>query len=59
LLAAVNATLQTTIAEHFDGNYGLALASVAGTVAVIIVVLTAFGTEAKGVVFSKAKVAVA
>jgi MFS transporter, SHS family, lactate transporter len=59
LLAAVNATLQTTIAEHFDGNYGLALATVAGSVAVIIVVLTAFGTEAKGVVFSKAKVAVA
>src|SRR6202021_1554850 len=28
LLAAVNATLQTTIAEHFGGNYGLALASV-------------------------------
>jgi MFS transporter, SHS family, lactate transporter len=55
LLASVNATLQTSIAEHFGGNYGLALAIVAGTVAIVIAVLTAAGTEAKGVVFIKAK----
>jgi SHS family lactate transporter-like MFS transporter len=55
LLASVNATLQTSIAEHFGGNYGLALAIVAGTVAIVIAVLTAAGTEAKGVVFTKAK----
>jgi SHS family lactate transporter-like MFS transporter len=55
LLASVNATLQTSLAEHFGGNYGLALAIVAGTVAIVIAVLTAAGTEAKGVVFTKAK----
>jgi MFS transporter, SHS family, lactate transporter len=59
LLASVNATLQAGIATHFGGNYGLALALVAGTVAVIIAVLTAVGTEAKGVVFAKAKTSVA
>jgi MFS transporter, SHS family, lactate transporter len=57
LLASVNATLQAGLAAHFGGNYGLALAIVAGTVAVVIALLTAVGTEAKGVEFSKAKVA--
>jgi SHS family lactate transporter-like MFS transporter len=59
LLASVNATLQAAIATHFGGNYGLALALVAGTVAVIIALLTAVGTEAKGVVFAKAEASVA
>src|SRR5713226_5845870 len=59
LLASVNATLQAGIATHFGGNYGLALALVAGTVAVIIALLTAVGTEAKGIVFTKAKASVA
>ena len=59
LLASVNATLQTSIAEHFGGNYGLALAVVAGTVAIVIAALTAAGTEAKGVAFAKAKPAAA
>ncbi len=58
LLASVNATLQAGIASHFGGNYGLALAAVAGSVAIIIALLTAVGTEAKGVVFAKAKPAV-
>jgi hypothetical protein len=49
LLASVNATLQAGIASHFGGNYGLALAAVAGSVAIIIAVLTAVGTEAKGI----------
>jgi SHS family lactate transporter-like MFS transporter len=57
LIASVNATLQAGIAAHFGGNYGLALAVVAGSVAIVIVVLTAVGTEAKGVVFTKARVA--
>src|SRR6201996_4681747 len=56
LLASVNATLQAGIAEHLDGNYGVALAVVAGTVAVVIAVLTALGTEARGVDFSKVAV---
>jgi SHS family lactate transporter-like MFS transporter len=51
LIASVNATLQAGIAIHYGGNYGLALAVVAGTVAVAIVILTALGVEAKGVKF--------
>jgi SHS family lactate transporter-like MFS transporter len=58
LLASVNATLQAGIALHFNGNYGLALAVVAGSVAIIIAVLTAVGSEAKGIVFAKAKAGV-
>jgi MFS transporter, SHS family, lactate transporter len=57
LLASVNATLQAAIAEHFGGNYGLALAVVAGSVAVVIALLSAAGTEAKGVAFSKVQTA--
>jgi MFS transporter, SHS family, lactate transporter len=55
LLASVNATLQAAIAEHFGGNYGLALAVVAGSVAVVIAVLAGAGSEARGVAFSKAQ----
>jgi MFS transporter, SHS family, lactate transporter len=51
LIASVNATLQAGLAVHYGGNYALALAIVAGTVAVIIVILTALGIEAKGVAF--------
>jgi SHS family lactate transporter-like MFS transporter len=54
LLASVNATVQAGLAAHFGGDYGLALAIVVGTVAIIIAGLTAVGTEAKGVVFGKA-----
>ena len=53
LFASVNATLQAGVAAHFGGNYSIALASVAGLVAIVIAVLTAFGTEAKGVAFAK------
>jgi SHS family lactate transporter-like MFS transporter len=59
LLASVNATLQAGIAAHFGGNYGLALALVAGTVAIVIAGLTAAGTEAKGIAFAEAKSAAA
>jgi SHS family lactate transporter-like MFS transporter len=55
LLASVNATVQAGLAVHFGGNYGLALAIVVGTVAIVIAGLTAVGTEAKGVEFAKAK----
>jgi SHS family lactate transporter-like MFS transporter len=57
LIASVNAPLQATIAMRYGGDYALALAVVAGTVAVVIVVLTALGTEAKGVVFGAARIA--
>ena len=51
LLASANATIQAGIATHLGGNYGLALALVAGSVAIIIAVLTSLGIEAKGVAF--------
>jgi SHS family lactate transporter-like MFS transporter len=54
LLASANATIQADIAAHFDGNYGLALALVAGSVAVIIAVLMSLGVEAKGIAFGRA-----
>ncbi len=54
LFASVNATLQAGLAAHFGGDYGFALLIVAGTVAVLIAILTAFGREARGVAFAKA-----
>jgi len=51
LLASANATIEAGIAMHFGGNYGLALALVAGSVAIIIAVLASLGVEAKGVAF--------
>jgi SHS family lactate transporter-like MFS transporter len=53
LLASVNATLQASLAAHYGGNYGLAMALVAGSVALLIAGLTAFGAEAKGVQFAR------
>jgi MFS transporter, SHS family, lactate transporter len=55
LLASANATIQAGIAVHNGNNYGLALALVAGIVAVGIALLTAFGYEAKGVAFGEAQ----
>ncbi len=55
LFASVNATLQAWIAVQAGGNYGLALAAVAGIVAVVIAGLTAFGPEARGVAFGAAQ----
>lgn len=52
LIASVNATLQSSIAEAHGNNYGLAMAIVAGTVAVLICVLVAFGRETRGVAIS-------
>lgn len=55
LLASANATIQAAMAVYFDGNYGLALALVAGTMAIAIGVMTALGVEAKGVEFGTAR----
>ncbi|HXZ02784.1 MAG TPA: MFS transporter [Stellaceae bacterium] len=55
LLASANATIQAAIAVRYDNNYGFALALVAGIVAVVIALLTAFGRESKGVEFGNAR----
>jgi SHS family lactate transporter-like MFS transporter len=55
-IASVNAPLQASIAVSFGGNYALALALVAGPGAVVIVILTALGIEAKGAVFGIARI---
>jgi SHS family lactate transporter-like MFS transporter len=49
LLASGNATIQSAIAHGRGGNYGFALAVVAGTVAVVIAVLILAGSEWRGV----------
>jgi SHS family lactate transporter-like MFS transporter len=53
LIASVNATLQAGIAVHYGNDYAYALALVAGIVAIVIVILTAIGIEAKGVAFGR------
>ena len=55
LLASVNAPLQASIAVSYGGDYALALALVAGTGSIVIVILTALGVEAKGAVFGTAR----
>lgn len=57
LLAAVNLNLQVAIAESHGDNYGLAMALVVGTVAVLICVLVGFGPERRGVTMSTATAA--
>jgi SHS family lactate transporter-like MFS transporter len=47
-LASANANIQVWLAGQYDGNYGLALATVIGIVAVVIAVLVALGREPKG-----------
>lgn len=47
-LASANANIQVWLAEHFNGDYGMALAIVIGIVAVLIAVLVALGREPKG-----------
>lgn len=55
LIASVNATLQAAIAVHYGNDYAVALALVAGSVAVVIIILAAIGVEAKGVAFGTAR----
>ena len=52
VIAAPNATIQAFIATSNHDNYGLALAIVAGSVAVIIIVLMSFSRETRGRVFA-------
>lgn len=48
-LASYNATLQATVGARMNHDYSWALASVAGTAAVLIALLVGFGVEARGV----------
>ncbi len=54
LIASGNLPLQVMIAEANGNNYGLAMASVVGTVAVIIILLVAWGPERRGVAMGEA-----
>jgi MFS transporter, SHS family, lactate transporter len=49
LLAAVNATMQASIATDHNNNYGMAMAIVAGVVAVVIAGLIFFSRERRGI----------
>ena len=53
LFASVNATMQSGFAEANNKNYGLAMAVVAGTVAVVIAVLILFSRERRGIDMTK------
>lgn len=48
VIASPNATIQALIAKDNGGNFGLALAIVAGAVAIIIIVLMSFSRETRG-----------
>ncbi len=48
-LASSNATVQAAVGARMHGNFSWALASVAGTAAVVIALLVGFGAEARGV----------
>ncbi|QDP96627.1 MFS transporter [Microlunatus elymi] len=47
VIASPNATLQASIAQATGGNYGLAMAIVAGTVAIVIAIMIFFGKETR------------
>lgn len=55
VIAAPNATIQASIAQATGGNYALAMATVAGSVAIIIVVLMSFSKETRGKTFAEAR----
>ncbi len=46
--ASSNAVIQTSLAEHFDKNYGVAFALVVALAAIAIAVLAPLGREARG-----------
>ncbi len=52
LLASGNLVFQTTFAKSHHNNYGLAMALVAGTTAVVLAGLAFFGPDAKGKSFT-------
>lgn len=54
LIASTNLMIQNTLVEHFNGNYGLAMALVAGTTAIIVCILAGLGKEAREAVLVEA-----
>jgi MFS transporter, SHS family, lactate transporter len=58
LIASVNVTLQAAIAEHFGGNYSIALAGVTVCAVLAIALLMRFGPEAHGAEMGSGPVAV-
>jgi MFS transporter, SHS family, lactate transporter len=55
LIASRNLPIQVAIAEAHGNNYGLAMASVIGTVVVVIVLLVLWGPERRGVAMADAQ----
>ena len=55
LVASYNLPIQVMIAEAHGNNYGLAMASVVGTVAVVIVLMVVRGPERRGVAMADAQ----
>jgi SHS family lactate transporter-like MFS transporter len=55
LIASRNLPIQVAIAEAHGNNYGLAMASVIGTVVVVIIVLVLWGPERRGVAMAEAQ----
>lgn len=55
LIASGNLPIQVMLAEANGGNYGLAMASVVGTVAVIIILMVTWGPERRGVAMADAQ----
>jgi SHS family lactate transporter-like MFS transporter len=53
LLASVNATMQASLAVSHGNNYGMAMAIVGGTVAVVIAALILFSRERRGIDMTK------
>jgi len=51
--AASNLTIQSILAEKFDRNFGLAMAIVAGVIAIAVAGLAGLGPQARGVRFTK------
>jgi MFS transporter, SHS family, lactate transporter len=54
-IASVNLPIQVAIAEGHANNYGLAMAIVVGTVAVVIALMAAFGPEHRGIAMADAQ----
>ncbi|SRR5579859_892179 len=55
LVASYNLPIQVMIAEDHGNNYGLAMASVVGTVVIVISLLVAWGPERRGIAMADAQ----